>query len=206
MATVGRTHLPVCGNTQRKAPNCAAITHGLALASAKRAVATLSLYLSPHLSLAPSACLASFPLYPFLFITPSQDHIREGDELNRIPLRAIPDLFGARLPPFEYQTTLPNLQWEAKMEPAPTDSKDSAVSPPFPRSEYLPLPSRRQLAVERFYFPARSVFRLPTLISVCVTPLFRFSLPAAFPFRFNGPRPTFVLCFESYDSPGSHTE
>ncbi|CAN0441514.1 unnamed protein product [Pylaiella littoralis] len=56
-----------------------------------------------------------------------EDHIREGDELNRIPLRAIPDLFGARLPPFEYQTTLPNLQWEAKMEPAPTDSKDSAM-------------------------------------------------------------------------------
>ncbi|CAB1114693.1 unnamed protein product [Ectocarpus sp. CCAP 1310/34] len=46
-----------------------------------------------------------------------EDQIRQADEVNRIPLPAIPDKFGVRLPPFEYQNTLPNLQWEAHAEP-----------------------------------------------------------------------------------------
>lgn len=48
--------------------------------------------------------------------------------MNRIPLPAIPDRFGVRLPPFEYQTTLPNLQWAAEEEPARDDDKPSGVS------------------------------------------------------------------------------
>ncbi|CAM9626059.1 unnamed protein product, partial [Ectocarpus sp. 12 AP-2014] len=46
-----------------------------------------------------------------------EDQIRQADEVNRIPLPAIPDKFGVRLPPFQYQNTLPNLQWEAHAEP-----------------------------------------------------------------------------------------
>ncbi|CAN0166459.1 unnamed protein product, partial [Hapterophycus canaliculatus] len=42
-----------------------------------------------------------------------EDQIRQADEVNRIPLPPIPDKFGVRLPPLRYQTTLPNLQWEA---------------------------------------------------------------------------------------------
>ncbi|CAM9277065.1 unnamed protein product [Ectocarpus sp. 4 AP-2014] len=46
-----------------------------------------------------------------------EDQIRQADEVNRIPLPAIPDKFGVRLPPLQYQNTLPNLQWEAHAEP-----------------------------------------------------------------------------------------
>ena len=65
------------------------------------------------------------PLPP---IPSPQDQIRQADEVNRIPLPAIPDRFGVRLPPFEYQTTLPNLQWAAEEEPARDDDKPSGVS------------------------------------------------------------------------------
>lgn len=89
--------------------------------------------------------LSSLSVRLYLFIlsfcivfSPSQDQIREADEVNRIPLPAIPDRFGVRLPPLEYQTTLPNLQWEAKEEPSLKDDKDSAVSPPFPCCKYSP--------------------------------------------------------------------
>ncbi|CAM9672821.1 unnamed protein product, partial [Laminaria digitata] len=48
-----------------------------------------------------------------------EDIIRQADEVNRIPLPPIPDKFGVRLPPLQYQTTLPNLQWDAEAEALP---------------------------------------------------------------------------------------
>eukprot|EP00752_Nemacystus_decipiens_P001309 g1299.t1 len=56
-----------------------------------------------------------------------EDQIRQADEVNRIPLPAIPDRFGVRLPPFEYQTTLPNLQWGVEEEPARDGDKSSGM-------------------------------------------------------------------------------
>lgn len=57
----------------------------------------------------------------------TQDIIRQADEVNRIPLPPIPDKFGVRLPPLQYQTTLPNLQWDAEAEALP-DQDVSQVS------------------------------------------------------------------------------
>lgn len=65
---------------------------------------------------------------PGLITRYPQEQIRQADEVNRMPLPAIPDRFGVRLPPFEYQTTLPNLQWGAEEEPARETDKPSAVS------------------------------------------------------------------------------
>lgn len=65
--------------------------------------------------------------YPLFWMT--QDIIRQADEVNRIPLPPIPDKFGVRLPPLQYQTTLPNLQWDAEAEVLP-DQDVNAVSPP----------------------------------------------------------------------------
>ena len=62
-------------------------------------------------------------VFPFL-----QDQIRQADEVNQVPLPAIPDRFGVRLPPFEFQTTLPNLQWGAEEEPARDDNEPRRVS------------------------------------------------------------------------------
>lgn len=71
------------------------------------------------------------PPYPPTLNTP-QDQIQQADEVNRIPLPAIPDRFGVRLPPFEYQTTLPNLQWGAEEEPARDGDKPIGVSLSLP--------------------------------------------------------------------------
>lgn len=65
--------------------------------------------------------------YPLVRMT--QDIIRQADEVNRIPLPPIPDKFGVRLPPLQYQTTLPNLQWDAEAEALP-DQDINQVSLP----------------------------------------------------------------------------
>ncbi|CAM9916519.1 unnamed protein product [Sphacelaria rigidula] len=53
------------------------------------------------------------------------DLIRQADEVNRKPLPLIPDVFGVRLPPPQYQNTLPNLQWEAEHESLPTPQSET---------------------------------------------------------------------------------
>lgn len=64
----------------------------------------------------------------FLPVVRSQDIIRQADEVNRIPLPPIPDDFGVRLPPLQYQTTLPNLQWDAEVDALP-DQEARPVRP-----------------------------------------------------------------------------
>ncbi|CAM9113266.1 unnamed protein product [Ascophyllum nodosum] len=48
-----------------------------------------------------------------------EDVIWLAEEVNRIPLPPIPDEFGLRLPPPEFQTTLPDLQWEVLKDLVP---------------------------------------------------------------------------------------
>lgn len=65
-----------------------------------------------------------------------QDIIRQADEVNRIPLPPIPDKFGVRLPPLEYQTTLPNLQWDVEAD-APPEEETSPVSTSAPTGSVI---------------------------------------------------------------------
>lgn len=56
-----------------------------------------------------------------------KDIIRQADEVNGVPLPPIPDEFGVRLPPLEFQTTLPNLQWDAEAEALPDEGTGAST-------------------------------------------------------------------------------
>lgn len=91
-------------------------------------------YLFPSVSVCVSCSLSlSFSVHFRRHLSYPQDQIRQADEVNRIPLPPIPDKFGVRLPPFRYQTTLPNLQWEAKEDALPQNEASAVRSPPILR-------------------------------------------------------------------------
>lgn len=57
-----------------------------------------------------------------------------AEEVNKKPLPAIPDSYGIRLPPPEYQTTLPNLQWHVE---GGAEAGESPAEEPTVRTQEL---------------------------------------------------------------------